>query len=557
MLMEVECDINLDGALNREEFEEFVKRLTADTFVYVTQGLLITLAIAPTVAIATKRTTEGVPGIGKVVQKLPTSVYASLITLAVMMIQKADIKVLNYILQGIPNDIYNSVDACQDAQAMWKRVKRLMQGTNLSERKRHLRLMNEFDKFSAEASESLTYVYEKFSTLVNNMDRNKIKPNKIALNTKFLNSLQPEWSKYVTLARQTHKLKEDHFDRLYDYLSQCEPHVNASRAKRNARNHDQLALVANSYTNPSYSHANHSYSYASLSYSRSLRPYYVTHPPSIHDYDDDYQREIQGDAQKDKPSTAMMLLARAITQHFSTPTNNRLRTSSNTRNQADIQDGRMLLAAKYEAKVHVDTKENDFMLMSAYGDDQLEELNALVIMMARIQPTDNESDAEPTYDGEVISELNASQINLINGLLSKEVNGGQLEHDQDAHDQNFAGLESLINNVQVENIEKLEKEKDELQYQFLKAKSESLNVKNETKSIKKAFKLKEDKYLEDIVMLGEKLKYHERDAFKMSHSLQTLHMRATKPNSFYDPNMKTSLGYQNPERLKKAMQSTT
>lgn len=81
--------MNLDGGLNRVEFEEFVKRLTADTFVYVTQGLLITLAVAPTVALATKRTTEGVPGIGNVVQKIPNSVYASLITLGVMMIQKA------------------------------------------------------------------------------------------------------------------------------------------------------------------------------------------------------------------------------------------------------------------------------------------------------------------------------------------------------------------------------------------------------------------------------------------------------------------------------------
>ncbi|KVH97187.1 Calcium-binding EF-hand [Cynara cardunculus var. scolymus] len=85
-----ECDMDLDGGLNREEFEEFMKRLTADTFVYVTQGLIITLAIAPTVAIATKRSTEGVPGIGKVVQKLPNSVYAGLITFAVMMIQKAN-----------------------------------------------------------------------------------------------------------------------------------------------------------------------------------------------------------------------------------------------------------------------------------------------------------------------------------------------------------------------------------------------------------------------------------------------------------------------------------
>ncbi|GJQ95497.1 hypothetical protein Tco_0006636 [Tanacetum coccineum] len=39
----------------------------------------------------------------------------------------ADIKVMNYILQGIPNDIYNFVDACEDAQGMWQRVKRLMQ----------------------------------------------------------------------------------------------------------------------------------------------------------------------------------------------------------------------------------------------------------------------------------------------------------------------------------------------------------------------------------------------------------------------------------------------
>ncbi|GKF69967.1 integrase, catalytic region, zinc finger, CCHC-type containing protein, partial [Tanacetum coccineum] len=72
----------------------------------------------------------------------------------------------------------------------------------------------------------------------------------------------------------------------------------------------------------------------------------------------------------------------------------------------------MLLATK-------DEEENDFMLVNAYGDDTLEELNASVIMMARIQPTDDKSDAEPTYDAELISEVNASQIDMINGLLSK------------------------------------------------------------------------------------------------------------------------------------------
>ncbi|GKD03306.1 gag-pol polyprotein, partial [Tanacetum coccineum] len=43
---------------------------------------------------------------------------------------------------------------------------------------------------------------------------------------------------------------------------------------------------------------------------------------------------------EDPLASVMLLLARAITQNFSTPTNNRLLTSSNTRNQAIIQGDR-------------------------------------------------------------------------------------------------------------------------------------------------------------------------------------------------------------------------
>ncbi|XP_052171185.1 uncharacterized protein LOC127787262 [Diospyros lotus] len=84
-----DCDINLDGELNREEFVGFIHQLTADTFTLVSQGLITTLAVAPTVAILTKKATEGLPGVGVVVQRLPTSVYASLVTLAVMLYQKS------------------------------------------------------------------------------------------------------------------------------------------------------------------------------------------------------------------------------------------------------------------------------------------------------------------------------------------------------------------------------------------------------------------------------------------------------------------------------------
>ncbi|KAF8095411.1 hypothetical protein N665_0333s0004 [Sinapis alba] len=71
--MMTDCDINMDGEIDREEFVKFIELLTSDTFAVVSQGLIISLIVAPTVAIATKKATEGVPGVGRVVQKLPTS----------------------------------------------------------------------------------------------------------------------------------------------------------------------------------------------------------------------------------------------------------------------------------------------------------------------------------------------------------------------------------------------------------------------------------------------------------------------------------------------------
>ncbi|GKA52111.1 hypothetical protein Tco_0745307 [Tanacetum coccineum] len=193
----------------------------------------------------------------------------------------ADVKIMNYLLQAIPNDIYNSVDACKNAKDMWERIKRLMFGSDVTSHVRHSRLMDEFDRFTAKERESLEYVYERLTTLVNIMD--------------------------------------------------------PSKAKKADKNHDPLALLAHSNASSSQSHANSSYS---------PQPYYVTHPSSVVDYEDEYQMKLQGDSQEDKLTTAMMLLAKAITQKFSTPTNNRLRTSSNTRNQAVIQDVRVDILTK-------------------------------------------------------------------------------------------------------------------------------------------------------------------------------------------------------------------
>ncbi|XP_039123161.1 uncharacterized protein LOC120259591 [Dioscorea cayenensis subsp. rotundata] len=84
-----EYDVNLNGLLDREEFADFIQKLTTDMLTAVSRNLVIALIVAPAVALLTKRATEGVPGVGKVVQKVPNSVYASVVTLGVVLVQNS------------------------------------------------------------------------------------------------------------------------------------------------------------------------------------------------------------------------------------------------------------------------------------------------------------------------------------------------------------------------------------------------------------------------------------------------------------------------------------
>ncbi|GJV42175.1 hypothetical protein Tco_1420615 [Tanacetum coccineum] len=71
----------------------------------------------------------------------------------------------------------------------------------------------------------------------------------VTINTKFLNSLQPEWLKYVTQVRLAKQLTVDSFNDLFDYLQQFEKLVNASKAKKLEKSHDPLTLQDDVHNN--------------------------------------------------------------------------------------------------------------------------------------------------------------------------------------------------------------------------------------------------------------------------------------------------------------------
>ncbi|GJU99785.1 integrase, catalytic region, zinc finger, CCHC-type containing protein [Tanacetum coccineum] len=104
-----------------------------------------------------------------------------------------------------------------------------------------------------------------------------------------------------------------------------------------------------------------------------------------------------------------------------------------------------------------------------------------------------------------------------------------------------------------DTIDRLVKEKDKIQSDFLKVENEKIIIQHETQLEKKDFKEREDRYLDDILDLEEKLSSHDRIVYKIGQSIQTIHMLGKKPNKVYDPFLKAGLGYTNPERLKKAI----
>nr|GFA59102.1 hypothetical protein [Tanacetum cinerariifolium] len=136
----------------------------------------------------------------------------------------------------------------------------------------------------------------------------------------------------------------------------------------------------------------------------------------------------------------------------------------------------ILLAIKDEARSNHNVEENDFMLSNSFGDKTLEELTPVVIMMACIQPSDDNAVTKPNYDAKDVNEL-----------------------------------------------------------------------------AKKAFKERENRYLEDIVDLEKNLSSHDRIVNKMGQSIQTIHMLGKTANKVYNPFLKAGLSYQNPEHLKQTI----
>ncbi|GKC64671.1 hypothetical protein Tco_1097269 [Tanacetum coccineum] len=94
----------------------------------------------------------------------------------------------------------------------------------------------------------------KFSQLINDMHTIGMTMQQVQVNTKFLNALPSEWSKFVTDVKLAKSLYTINYDQLYAYISQHERHANEVHIMCERYPHP-LAFIDNSPTlyNPSQS----------------------------------------------------------------------------------------------------------------------------------------------------------------------------------------------------------------------------------------------------------------------------------------------------------------
>ncbi|GJV34614.1 hypothetical protein Tco_1395014 [Tanacetum coccineum] len=364
------------------------------------------------------------------------------------------------ILTWINNDIYSTVDACQNACEMWKAIERLKQGESINVQDLETNLYWEFGKFTSRDGESLESYYSRFYKMMNELVRNQCDVTNHQVNVQFLLQLQPEWQRFVTLVKQSQELKTVSYHKLYDILKQHQNEVNKIRAERLARTANPLALVAQQQ--PVYHPQNHPNHYTQNSSTRSQQAAtrnrgkaIVNSPPPTYDQEPTMVAE-DDEMSKEKEIDKLMALISLSFNKIYKLTNNNLRTSSNTSRANQDNTPRIKRGTGYDNQrvVNVVRARENIANWRDDTDDEPkdQELEAHYLYMAQIQEVtlDVVDNFGCIFDAEPLQKEHGD-TNITTDSLDMSNNGGEANQDKDedlAIERDL--LASIINKLKCE-----------------------------------------------------------------------------------------------------------
>nr|GEW03229.1 hypothetical protein [Tanacetum cinerariifolium] len=228
---------------------------------------------------------------------------------------------------GLPKDIYTLINHYTDAKDIWHNVKMLLEGSELTKEDQESQQYDDFEHFRQHKGESIHSYYVWFAKMINDMRNIKMTMSRLQLNSKFVNNMLPEWGRFVTAIKLNRGLRDSNYDQLYAYLKQHETHAHENKMMLERFSQptvDPLALMSN-VSNPQHY-------FPSSSTSSSIK---VPQPIA--------NSSLSPAKNLIENLTNTLALLTQSYKTFLPQTNNQLRTSSNTRNQATVQDDRVVV----------------------------------------------------------------------------------------------------------------------------------------------------------------------------------------------------------------------
>nr|GEV51129.1 hypothetical protein [Tanacetum cinerariifolium] len=418
-----------------------------------------------------------------------------------------NLKATNIILQGLPSDIYSLVNHHRVSKDQWERIQLLMQGTLLTKQEKECKLYDVFDKFAHIKGESLHQYYLRFTQLINDINIYKMKLEQFQVITKFLNSLPPEWSKFVTGVKLVKDLHTSNFDQLHAYLQQHELHANESALCMNA-------IKIHLHGKVTWQDSVQNQRGKEMLHEGSITQTVITNNASYQANDLDAY-----DSDCDDITTAKVALMANLSR-YGLDVLSEIPHSYNTNNDMLNQIVRDINSSEQQ----------DAMILSVFEQLSQQVTNCNKINKDNLIANEFLSFEHKRYKERVKFLKERQNVDL--GTREKLIIDDIIQ-DKDAQ---FVDFEKKINSLKQTLSEQL-KEKESL--------TKTFNVlKNESKK-------KEAKNIDNEIALERKVKELNNIVYKMGQSVQIMHM-LTKPQVFYDNNVKQARGFQNPFYLKKA-----